>query len=65
MKQLTYLEVGAELGVHPYHVRRIIKRYPRLIKPIVEGYNRVSFKLSHVRAVKRQRRLEAQRRGKR
>ena len=52
MKELTYIEVGAELKVHPLHVRRIVKKYPRLIQPIVHGYNRVAFRFDQVKRVK-------------
>lgn len=41
MKELTYEEAGAELKVHPYHVRRIAKKYPKLISKVVYGYNNI------------------------
>lgn len=61
MKELSYAEVGAELQVHPYHVRRIIrdKRYSAIITPIVRGYNRITFRFDQVQRLKRQRQREA------
>jgi hypothetical protein len=41
MKELTYKEAGAELGVHPVHVRRIANKYPKLITKVVHGYNNI------------------------
>jgi hypothetical protein len=59
MKELTYTEVGKELGVHPYHVRRIARRYPKIMRPIVHGYNRITFRFTDVQRVKRQRERDA------
>ena len=61
MKQLTYPQVGAELGVHPNHVRRIIKdpRLSPLIQPIVSGYNKITFRRDQVLKVKAARRRAA------
>lgn len=58
-KELTYSEVGAELGVHPYHVRRLVRRHPRIIRPIVHGYNRITFRLGDVKKLKKIRAFEA------
>jgi hypothetical protein len=59
MKELTYDEVGQELGVHPYHVRRIAKRYPKILKPIVHGYNNIRFSFDQVKQVKVARQRDA------
>jgi hypothetical protein len=59
MTELTYIEVGKELQVHPYHVRRIVKKHPRLIQPIVRGYNRITFRLSDVKKLKKLRQQDA------
>lgn len=59
MKLLTYEEAGAELGVHPLHVRRIMKRYPKLIQPIVQGYNRIRLDQAQVKSVKAARQRDA------
>jgi hypothetical protein len=40
------------LGVHPLHVRRVFKRYPNLIQPIVLGYNQIRFRFDQVKRVK-------------
>ncbi len=59
MKELTYEEAGEVLGVHPYHVRRIVRRYPNIIQPVVYGYNNIKFRLDQVKRVKVQRQRDA------
>lgn len=58
-KELTYIEVGAELGVHPYHVRRLVRKHPRIIRPIVHGYNRITFRIGDVKKLKAIRQSDA------